>query len=62
MYLYNGWSGSRGSNKPTETKSIGMAFVLNSGIKLLQFVVLESGNSYFRSGTVDELGNWTTIS
>ena len=62
MYFYNGWSGSGGSNKPTETKSIGMAFVLNSGIKLLQFVVLESGNSYFRSGTVDELGNWTTIS
>ena len=62
MYFYNGWSGSGGSNKPTETKSIGMVFVLNSGIKLLQFVVLESGNSYFRSGTVDELGNWTTIS
>lgn len=62
MYYYNGWSGSGGSNKPTETKSTGMVFVLNSGIKLLQFVVLESGNSYFRSGTVDELGNWTTIS
>ena len=62
MYLYNGWSGSGGSNKPTETKSIGMVFVLNSSIRLLQFVVLESGNSYFRSGTVDELGNWTTIS
>ena len=62
MYYYNGWSGSGGSNKPTETKSVGMVFVLNAGIRLLQFAVLESGNSYFRSGTVDELGNWTTIS
>ena len=62
MYYYNGLSGSGGSNKPTETKTIGMAFVLNTGNVLLQFAVLSSGNSYFRNGTVDEPGSWVTIS
>ena len=62
MYYYNGWSGSGGSNKPTETKTIGMAFILNTGNTLLQFAVLSSGNSYFRNGTIDEPGSWVAIS
>ena len=62
IYYYNGWSGSGGSNKPTETKTIGMAFVLNTGNVLLQFAVLSSGNSYFRNGTADEPGSWVAIS
>lgn len=64
FYIYNGWSGSGGSNRPTDEKCMGTVIVTakSDDTIITQTFIRSSGEIYTRMYAGGNWGDWSTNS